>query len=102
MDAAMVIKKTVDTIAGGDLVEIGRAAIASGQVVEFASYQLREGEKLHTEWIDVAFFESDGRAGVSWGAPADWFDAGSMDEAVQVWIAAQNGDEDAIARIEAN
>jgi len=102
MDAAMVVPKTIDSISSCDLAEHALDATSRGIAVEAASYQLREGEQLVTEWLEILYIPSDLRAAASWGADAIWFDANSIDHALETWLAAQNGDEDAIAHIEAN
>jgi len=38
---------------------------------------------------EMLFYPDAGRAGVAWGGMADWFDAGSPEEAARLWISGE-------------
>lgn len=40
----------------------------------------------HAEQADVAFFASVGRAGIAWGADAQWTDATSIEDAINRYL----------------
>lgn len=56
-----------------------------GLKLAFVTFLDEEGS-ANVEKAQVAFFPSTNRAGISWGADADWTDASSIEDAVERYL----------------
>lgn len=74
---------TVEALSATDLREEAEAILARGEgPVEAARVRI-EGEPEH---IDVLYLPEVGRAGLAWGADADWTDCDSLEDAIRRYL----------------
>lgn len=72
-----------------DLAQVAADAKTRGEEVQTASFEVAEDENFETaqaERGDVLYIPSVGRAGIAWGADADWTDADSIEDAIERYL----------------
>lgn len=75
--------KHLDLIEEADRDHFVRSSEMSAASVEI---DLEDGHGWSTIDAEVLFAASDHRAGIAWGAPADWTDAGSIEDAIERYL----------------